>query len=215
MGNCVICGKETGPFAPKTKAGPVCKECVAFVPYKTNVSSTSVDSLKKMVDANRDKAKQFQCTASYGNLYIDTLHNLFLISRKSDKGSPLEYGQIWHISDCEEVGIFCTDIKNIGKSSNYIVCTIKLRVKERHKNSEDFIVLIGEKCSFKPSAVDHTLLECREPEKLSVFRNMFNQMVDNALFAMARKLDYLNELKIAIETAAKDVAQLTDGDVTA
>ena len=210
---CIICGGNTGILSPKTKKGPVCKNCVSYIPYKVNIPSASVDSLNTIIANNKEKAKQFECTASYGNLYIDAVHNIFLISRKADKGVPLEYGQIWNISDCEEVGLFCTDIKNIGKSSNFVVCTIKLRVKEKNKKSEDFIVLVGESCSFKQSLTDHTLLECREPEKLSVFRNMFNQMVDNAIFAMARKLDYLNELKMAVNAATKEISSLTDNGV--
>ena len=213
MGMCIICGKEAGVLSQKTKKGHVCKECASYVPYNVNISSASADYLNNTVSVNKEKAKQFECTASYGNLYIDAVRNMFLISRKANKGESLEFGHICRIEECEELGLFCTDIKNVGKSSNFVVCTIKLRVKERNKDSRDYIVLVGESCSFKPSKVDRTMLECKEPEKLSVFRNMFNQMVDNAIFAMARKLDYLNELKRAVDTATKDVASFTDSEV--
>ena len=177
-----------------------------------NLSSASPELIKEYITTNKDKAKEFECTASYGNLYIDSMHNMFCISRKQNSGGgPAEFGYIWYIYDCEETGIFCSDIKNIGKDSNFVVCSVILRVKERGKIPSDFVVVKQENCTFKPSKKDSSVLECKEPEKLSMFRFMFNQMVENEIFAMARKLDYLNELRTAALIAKQEYKNEQEG----
>lgn len=189
--SCVICGNKAGAFAKKTSEGVICKSCLSFIPTNVILSQASTEFLKRIYDENVEKSKQFETTASYQGLYIDSVHGLCCYSKRGDKQAPSEFKDIYRISELTEVALYCTDVKNVGTNHNHIVCDIKFKVRTKDI-AADFIIAHHKKCDFK---VKNKQIEWDEPSELTMFRNMFNQMIDNELFGLLKKLEKIQEFK--------------------
>lgn len=196
---CVICGEKAGFFSKKTGEGKICKKCLRYVPRSINLPSAGTDFLKKISSKNIEKSQFFETTASYEGIYIDTIHGMFCYSEKGTRDEPHDFKDIYRIDELTEVGIFCSNAKNVGTTRNIVICDIKFRVKTKDINVE-FLISKGKKCSTK---VKDGKLEWTEPNELSMFRNMFNQMIDTAAFGMLEKLKAIQEMQKAVTIAEK------------
>lgn len=200
MGKCVLCGKKTGIFAKKVSDGNLCGECLAYMPKSLRLSSANTEYIKGIYNRNARKKKCFCSTASYGSLFIDSVHNMFCVSRKRSGNEPLEFGEIYYVSELREAGLYCTDARNIGTNSNRVVCNVKIKIKT-DEVCREFLVASNERCTFR--YVGNSQIEWNEPSKLSVFRSMFNQMIDNEVFGLWKKLESIQKMKAAISDAEK------------
>lgn len=195
--DCVVCGNKTGFFSSsKTYDGRICNNCRAYIPSEVCLASADADRLKEFYkESNRRKALFFN-TASYGSLYIDSVHNMLCISNKSKRGYPLRYGNIYFVSELSEMALYCSDV--VQKSPYRIECRVKLRISADSFSGE-FVVASNEKCCFK--RVDKDTLRVSEPSKVTFFRCMLNQMIDNERVGLTKQLEALHKLKSALSEA--------------
>lgn len=200
MKTCTICGQPIKFLPKKILDGQICSECASLLPKSIQLKNTDSDYLKNIIEKNQKKKEIFNSTASYGNCYIDSIHGLFCISSRRNGDEPAEFGDIYSVEELEEVGLFCTDVRNIGSQNNYVVCNVKIRFKTSSTSGEA-LVASKETCPFSVSGKS---LEWQEPSKLGVFRALFNQMIDNVAFGLLKKLDAIQEMN----------QKLTAGDKT-
>lgn len=191
MKTCVLCGNKAGWFPKKSYSGCVCKDCLSLIPQGTQLSSADTDFLKTIIDKTTERKKRFKCTAFYGALFIDEVNNMFCISKRQQGGVPLRFGDIYYITELKEVGLYCTNVKNVSSRVPRIVCDVKIRVKTDDAFME-YLIVSGETCSFKRTEDG---IEWYEPAKLSMFRNLFNQMIENEVFGAWRKLEAIRKME--------------------
>jgi hypothetical protein len=196
MRTCSICNGKAGFFSKKIYDGYICKKCVALIPQNVSIGSSDKEYLKGLYDKNIEKKKVFNYTASYGSLYIDSSHNMFCISPKHNGAEPAMFGDIYYVRELKEVELFCTDVKNIGTKSNKVVCNVKFRFKTKDTEGE-YLITSNTECPFKKVG---NQLECSMPSKFLVFRSMFNQMIDNEIHALLRKLEEAKKRQAAMSS---------------
>lgn len=197
MNPCIVCNGKTNIFSEKTADGRICRKCRAYIPASVQLRYADAEYLKDLYKANKGKQKRFDCTAAYGNLFIDSLHGTFCISRTSKNGKPLEFGNIHSVTELTEIALYCTDVQNIGVKSNKIVCSVKMRMKT-NETIEEYLICKNEPCSCKRSKTNIGMLEWNEPDRLVMFRNMFNQMIENVRYGLLKKLNDIQQAKKAI-----------------
>lgn len=197
---CVVCGKSVNFFARKTNDGRLCRECASYIPSFVKLQEADADYLSQFVGKNKEKRDKFNVTANYGACYIDSLHGLFCISNHSKQGEPTALGDLFSIYEIQEVGLYCSDVKNIGKRDNNIICNVKIAVKIDDKMRE-YQIIANETCPFYTKG---NSLEWQEPPRLGMFRAMFNQMIDNAIADLTRKLEAIKEMDEIVQAHGAD-----------
>lgn len=190
MKTCVLCGNKAGLFPKRSYSGCLCKDCLSLIPRGTQLSSADADFLKTIIEKTAERKKKFECTAFYGTLFIDGIHNMFCISKRRRNGEPLCFGDTYYITELKEIGLFCTNVRNVGSRIPKIICDVKIRVKTDDAFFES-VVVSSETCSFK-RAEDG--IEWYEPAKLSMFRSLFNQMIENEVFEAWQKLEAIRKM---------------------
>lgn len=191
METCVLCGNKTGLFAKKSYNGRLCNDCLSLIPSNIQLSSADADYLKTVVEKTVKKKKKFDCTAFYGSLFLDGVHNMFCISKRQQNGQPLRFGDTYCVTELKEVGLYCTNVRNIGARYPKIICDVKIKVTTEDKFAE-YLIIGGEKCTFETIEGG---VEWQEPAKLSMFRSLFNQMIENEVFSAYRKLEAIKEME--------------------
>lgn len=156
-----------------------------------DLKASDTDYLLPLYQRNKELAKRLEATCQYGELFLDTVHGLFCFSKGNKNGEPVHYGDIFSVTELTEVGIYMDDIRNIGQNTNKIVCSIKMRVKTKEVFME-YLVASNEGCKFTQNG---NKLDVTEPEKLTLFRNVFNQMIDDVLGRLLKKLEDIRKLK--------------------
>lgn len=196
--NCILCDSPV-TFLNRHKSynGYICKDCLSFIPASVtaNLKSATTDYLKKVCDNNKLKAHDFDTTASYEGIYIDSIHGLFCYSSKGTKETPAEFKDIYRVEELTEVGIYCSDVRNIGKTQNIVVCDIHFKICTEDIRT-DFTISHRKKCTYK---VKGDKIEWVEPAELSMFRNLFNQMIDNVAVGLLHKLKKISEFQSLLE----------------
>lgn len=201
MKQCVICGEKVSFLSHKIYNGHICRKCRAFIPKNIQLKACDTDYLFKLYEKSKEKSKLFDYTASYGSLFIDSTHGMLCVSRGGKGGEPVDYGDIFTVEELENIAIYCTDVRNIGTKSNKIVCNVKLRVKTADINTE-YLVYQNESCKFTYGK--GSTLDVREPEKLTMFRNMIHQMIENVYYNAVHKLEEIRRLKKVATDAEKE-----------
>lgn len=201
MKQCVICKKDIRMLASKIYNGYICKECRRYIPSSIQLSATDADYLLRLYNRNSEKSRKFEYTASYGSMYIDSVHSMLCFSTSSDKNGPVNFGDIFTVDEIREMSLYCTDVRNVGTNSNKIVCNVKMKIKTDDVSVE-YMVCRNQSCSYSVSG--NNKLECREPDKLVMFRCMVNQMIDDTLSGLQKKLDDINYLKKVTSESEKE-----------
>ena len=195
MNVCVLCGGKTNLFSKKTAEGEICKDCLSMIPISVKLNVSKTEFLKRIHDENLEKKKDFETTASYEGVYIDSIHGMVCICKKGNKEEPPEFHDIFRVTELIEAGLFCTNIKNVGTTTNSIVCDIKFRLKTKDISNE-YLIVKGKKCAYK--TIGNGKLEWIEPYELSMFRNVFNQMIEDVAFNLLGKLKTIQEMKAVL-----------------
>lgn len=164
--------------------------------------AASKDYLTGLYKINQRKREYFTCTASYGNLYIDSVHGMFCISRRSKNSMPMDFGDLYAIEELTEAALYCTNIRNIGTRYNQIVCDVKMRIRTK-AGCVEYLIRSKEHCTYRRSMHDSRVLECDEPATLVMFRRIFNQMIENVRSGILRKLEEIQQAKAAIRELDK------------
>lgn len=197
--DCAICKEPTGLFAHKIYNGVICRKCRAYLPARIQLKASDTDYLLGLYERNKELAKSFEATSHYGYLFLDSIHGLFCFSKGEKSGEPTEFGDIFSIKELTETGIYCSDIRNVGSgSANKVVCNIKMKVTT-DAISMEYMVAENEPCKYTHGK--NHMLEVHEPEKLTMFRNMFYQMIDNEMSRVLRKLEEIKRLRAYAEEA--------------
>ena len=197
---CIICGGKTGLLDKSALSGKICKKCLSYIPEHISLKSCETEYLKQICSKNKEKADRFECTSSYGSVYIDQIHNMICVSENGSKDSPKDFSVIVDIAELEEIGLYLSDAKNIGKGSIRINANVKimLKTKEMHK---EFIAAHNKTCPYK---AQDGKISYEEPREVSVLRTMLNQMIENESLAMIKKLEKLHLLKKEINKYDED-----------
>ena len=116
---------------------------------------------------------------------------MICVSDKGTKDNPKNFSVIADVTEIEEIGLYLSDVKNIGKNSIQINANVKitLKTKEMHK---EFIVAHNKTCPYK---AQDGRISYEEPREVTMLRTMLNQMIENEGLAMIKKLKRLQELK--------------------
>lgn len=191
MKECILCKGEAGLLAYKAYNGMICRKCRSYLPMHINLKASDTDYLLPLYQKNRELAKHFEASCQYGELFLDTIHGLFCFSKGNKNGEPTHYGDMFSVTELIEVGIYMDDIKNVGQNTNKVICNVKMRVKTKDVSME-YLVVSNEDCKF---IISGNKLDVTEPEKLSLFRNIFNQMIDDVLGRLLKKLEDIRKLK--------------------
>lgn len=212
MKTCVVCKENAGSFSHKTYNGVICKNCEKYLPINISLKDCDSDYLIELIAQKKEKAKDFSCTASYGALYIDSVHSMLCISMKRSKDAPASLGDVFSIKEIKEMGLYCSDVKNIGGKIPKLVCNVKFRIVTDDAKAE-YVVFQNEHCSFTKTKTGD--IHWKEPEKLSMFRNMINQMIENITFGFKAKLEAMHRFKDAGSSKqwAKGVLFLPDKEL--
>ena len=194
MRKCVICGENAGLLGTRTLEGKICRECVSYIPKALKLRDSSTDTLREFYEANKEKSKQFSTTASYAGVYIDGLHGMFCYTKNGKKDEPHEFKDIYRITELQEIALYCTDPKNVGTTRNIVVCDIKLKIRTKNIAAE-YLVAHRKHCHHR---VKNGHVEWDEPGELTMFRNMFNQMIDNEVNNIMKKLEAIQSLRATL-----------------
>lgn len=216
--DCILCGAATNLLKrKKTKDGMVCSVCMSHIPksIKNDIKNYSFEDLRDIVswveEYQPKYIKKFEETASYGNLHIDEYHGLFAICEKKqlvDGNIPDSCVDIFHCLDLEDVGIAT---KHANANENSVNIDVELMcVLSQPSISFKKIIKSNVSCAVK--RINSETLQYSEPEGLSIFRNMFNQMYKTALekYNFHTQNDFLTKHDIEV-FAAKSLFMLEDG----
>ena len=201
MKECIICKNKIRIGFLKCNDGPICKSCSEYIYDKIKIKTSDAVYLAKIIEDNKEKSKTFECTASLGRLYIDAIHNLYCISQKG-KRAPERFSDIFSIEETKEVGLYCTNVRNVGTNYNNVVCDIKLTVNTVQGYYSEYTVCENKQCPFERK--DGKLV-CSEPNDFSVFRQMFNQMIENTALGLLKKLEAIQKMQAAISALSSSV----------
>ena len=193
MADCILCGKKANLLAKKCHDGHICSDCGRFLSPNIAYSSATKEYLEKIKKENEELPKEFDYTNNYGWLYIDVVHGMFLISRKADKdGEPMEFGEIFRVEDLTGVGLYISEIKNIGTNGkDRIVCDIAFKMQTEDRSLE-YKIARQKKCDFK---YEGTKINWQEPGDFQVFRNTFDEMLKGTWIFWKDKFDQMQEMR--------------------
>lgn len=177
-------------FSKKSLRGAVCRECASWLSKGVHLDTAEDSYLKKAVQDAKDKAEKFTATASYGNLYIDQNNGMFCVSEHHSGDMPTSFSDVFSAEELTAIGLFCTDVKNIGTNSNRVVCSVKFTVRTDDFYTE-YIIARNKDCPFKTVG---NKLDYEEPAELGMFRTMINQMLENTTLRFIKYLEKIREL---------------------
>lgn len=191
---CSLCGNTTTFIrGKKMLGGYLCKDCKRLMPYGINFRKTEYSDMKDLLLENKRLRDIFNYTGIYGNLYIDSMNNIFCYSERfNKKGDPLDFGQIHHVSELTGVGMYCTNLKNIGKyGADKIVCDVVFKIKTK-KLEEQYVIKKATECKHY---YEGRKVEWNEPGDFLVFRKLFEDMLDNWCTGLADKVERMLKLQ--------------------
>lgn len=203
MANCVLCGNQAGALAHKCRSGAICKACNKKIPSFIKASQMDADDIMRFFDyENKDIIKKFNYSSNLGRLYIDEAHGLFAISDNIKTDMPC----VFHVSDIEAVALYCTDVKSQREN---IYCDVELSAEIRNPHMSFKVkILTNEKCAY--TRIDATHVEWKEPPVISMFRDMFNQMVKNELSSVKAIIDAFESKEIMEIIVARSMFNLPE-----
>lgn len=151
--------------------GVICKECYSRIPKVTwpFISGYSAQDISLLIGM-KGSGKTFEPTATYGKLQIDELHGLFAIEYKGEL-------PVFDCLELDEMGIYC--VKPSADRNNSVYCDVEFGCKFQNSNIK-LRVELKNHVNCHSHRKDSTHLEWEEPGDLSLFRNMFMQMYDDA-----------------------------------
>ena len=178
---CSLCHKELSGFAGmRIKDGLICKECKAQLPVSiTQPQLYDSRTLQSIINMVQDATlRQFEATASYGNLHVDELHGLFAISDKLDSNSyPVNTNDIFNVLMLQDIALYCTN--PAVSSKNRVVCDVEFQCTFA---TPPFHIKLSvkKKIPCRQIPVDQTHVNWDEPGDLLMFKSIFNQMIKTA-----------------------------------
>lgn len=174
MEKCMICDKQVN-FLNKRKidGGFICDGCAGKMPtvlYK-DFQWYSDLKIKSIIDYfNENSNDKYECTASYGDIYIDEMNGKFAIKEKNKVF-------IFNAIDIKEVGFVCTDVK--ADQYNKVKCNVEFKCILEHPNIEIKKIIKRNVTCYSKKA-DSTHISWEIPSDLEMFKVLFNSTIENA-----------------------------------
>lgn len=178
---CALCQKELTGFAGIQIAdGFLCKDCRKKLPKSlTRMQLYEGRTLQSIITMMCDESlKQFEATASYGNLHVDEVHGLFAISDKLDKNNrPVSTTDVFQVLLLQDIALYCTN--PAVSSKNRVVCDVEFQCSFA---TPPFHIKLSvkKKIPCRQIPVDQTHVNWDEPGDLLMFKSIFNQMLKTA-----------------------------------
>ena len=175
MANCAICEKQLPVLGSVSiYSGKICKECAARAPSVAMENSTNWSgySVEAMIQYEDEVFNQFEATASYGELHIDTIRGLFAISKKLKDDKPITR-DVFSALDLSEVALYCKSPR-VDNHVVYVDVEFSCRIEPLGLNIKR-VVKHKVRCEHK--RVDSAHVEWDTPGDLQVFIEMFNTML--------------------------------------
>lgn len=194
---CCFCGSCFYFFGNKIEDGYICSECKRCIPSNINLRCSESSYLRPMLEENKKRREKFSCSASYGSLFIDGKNNMFCISKQRHGMLPLFFGDIFYINELTNVGFFCTNARVVERK---VLCDISFTYTTDTQSTEVIIARM-QKCDYE---VCGNRVSWSEPQKLSIFRELFKQMIDNEYSVLNIKLQRMQEMKRYISEEDKN-----------
>ena len=170
---CMLCNKSIGLTRRRISNGYICGSCSRQYPDFIKVKMTEYTDLRLGLIKSyfeENSKRKFEQTAAYGSLSIDEINGVFKV--KENSGS-----YIFDAIDMTEGNILCTNPK--VNSSNIVYADVEFYYKMESPHIE-LRVTINKNRRCQSKKVSGNSLEWQEPADLTMFRNMFNQMLENA-----------------------------------
>ena len=196
---CSVCEKQLGMIAHKTSDGFICDDCLKYVPAHIKLKEADEKYLKKIYHEGRERAEGFEATAYLGDLYLDSVHGMFCCSKKGKNGTPLLLGDVYKITELKEIGLYTSNIRNIGSNRPKVICDVKLRVVTDKVNRE-YLIAKSKNCLISSANGE---LTCTEPADVTMIRSMFNQMIEDQRDGMMKQLGEIIRMKEIAENKPK------------
>lgn len=204
---CIFC--ETGKtnfFSQRANDGYYCKECANKISAFIDTKTSTTKSIKALIKFNEKRRKSFKATSSFGNLYLDSVNKMICISKGGTSDNPFHLCDIYSIYDLKQISFHCVNVRNIGQKTDNIVCDVEIFFATDFITGRSIIVK-NEPCNFTYN--NNRQIEYSEPVKLGVFRNIFNQMIEDEKFKIENKLEDIRKgmKQINNESGAVDWAK--------
>ena len=197
---CSVCEKQLGLKAHKTCDGFICDDCLKYIPYRVKLREADEKYLKKLCAQGKERAADFETTAYLGDLYLDSVHGMFCYSPKGKNGTPLSLGDVYRITELKEIGLYATNIRNIGSSKPKVICDIKLTVAT-DSIRQDYKIAGNKNCLITKNGEGE--LTCTEPADVTMIRSMLNQMIDDLRTGMMKQLSDIMRMQEIAENKPK------------
>lgn len=175
MANCCVCEKPLSMLSGvNIYSGKICKKCAAKAPSvaMANSSNWSSYSIEAMIQYENEVFDQFDATASYGELHIDTVHGLFAISKKLKDDKPITR-DVFSALDLSEVALYCKSPR-VDNHVVYVDVEFMCRIEPLSLNIKQ---VIKHKVRCETKRVDSAHVEWQTPGDLQIFIEMFNTML--------------------------------------
>lgn len=169
----------------KLQSGVICKECRKHFPSVLCLSDYEPHMVRSIVEYEKEKAANFDCTARLGNLYLDEMNLKFAYSI-SGKETPKEKCNVFAVQDIEELVLSLSEPVVIKEK---VYCDILLTVYIKSPYIR-FCRPIKKKVMCSCKRQDEKTIKFEEPKELYIIRCLFNQMIANSVSEM-KKLLYL------------------------
>lgn len=190
--SCTFCGSET------KRNQELCKDCISYLPpiLKINTKNTSIETLCLIIDKIKRYDDVFCATAYYGDLAIDDVNLLFAVSKKYRNDKPVEKN-IFSIYDLENIDFHC---KSPRASHETVYADVEFSFKTLLSNNTcNVIIKKNAKCQSKRTDSSH--LSWALPAELSMFQEMFMQLVKKASERLNKILSGYTVYDLKVEKA--------------
>lgn len=166
---CCCCGNEVGAIGKKRLLnGYLCKECSNKIPKVLKEKNFTAESASAIVMYENKLMKDgFNETSSYRRLLLDETHGTFAIDSPDDG--------VFYCLDLSNVSLYCGSPKATRKG---VVVDIEFACEFAHPAMQ-FSVKLGTGVPCHTKRVNSTHVTWEEPPAFTMFRSMFNQMLDN------------------------------------
>lgn len=204
MKRCSVCGEKAGLLSHKIYEGVICKECLKRIPDCISLKHTDEHFLRRMVNRSKEREKAFEPTSFYGGLYLDSVHSMLCYSKNGIGGYPLSFGDIYTVKELKELGLYITNVRDVGKSYVDIRCDVKLKVTTEDIHGE-YLVIRNRQCPVFKNAEGK--YDCHDPAELVMIQNMLTQMIEDVSYGYNRRIAKMRLLQEMAEQELKPKEQ--------
>ncbi len=196
---CVICNSEIKSGLldkPKQCAdGSVCNDCYKHFPSLLRIKEMPYFRCKDWISYEKENKEQFTETSSFGLLHLDELHGLFQIESKQT--------DIYKITDLKSVAL---TLKKPIQEGNQMYADILFSF-ELKNHPFSIVIKKKDKLQAKPEG---KVIHFSESYSLSVFRNVFQQAVENQYSSIRKMLNEFSRKDLGELEKAKALFMVDD-----